>query len=88
MTMPGSSGVALKPHGIGQPVGPPGGHPSDLNAMMKGRLAGTGVGFISHEGDVYPCGDLPVVAGDLRKQTLSDLWSTRRCSTNSATPAN
>jgi AdoMet-dependent heme synthase len=74
MTMPGSTGIAIKPHGVGQPVGHPGGHPSDLNAMTKGCLAGTGVCFISHEGEVYPCGYLPVIAGDLRKQTFSDIW--------------
>jgi len=74
MTMPGSTGISLKPNGNGQPVGHPGGHPSDLNAMTKGCLAGTGVCFISHEGEVYPCGYLPVVAGDLRKQTFLDIW--------------
>jgi AdoMet-dependent heme synthase len=74
MTMPGSTGIALKPQGIGQPVGHPGGHPSDLNAVTKGCLAGTGVCFISHEGEVYPCGYLPVIAGDLRKQTFADIW--------------
>jgi len=74
ITMPGSTGIALKPHGVGQPVGHPGGHPSDLNAMTKGCLAGTGVCFVSHEGEVYPCGYLPVIAGDLRKQTFSDIW--------------
>ena len=74
MTMPGSTGIAIKPHGVGQPVGHPGGHPSDLNAMTKGCLAGTGVCFVSHEGEVYPCGYLPVVAGDLRKQTFVDIW--------------
>jgi radical SAM protein with 4Fe4S-binding SPASM domain len=74
MTMPGSTGIALKPQGIGQPVAHPGGHPSDLNAMTKGCLAGTGVCFISHEGEVYPCGYLPVIAGDLRKQTFADIW--------------
>lgn len=74
MTMPGSTGISLKPNGNGQPVGHPGGHPSDLNAMTKGCLAGTGVCFISHEGEVYPCGYLPVVAGDLRKQTFQDIW--------------
>ncbi len=56
--------------GMASPVGHPGGHPSDLNAMTKGCLAGTGVCFISHEGEVYPCGYLPVVAGDLRKQSF------------------
>src|SRR5579864_3065405 len=33
MTMPGSTGIAIKPQGVGRPVGHPGGHPSDLNAM-------------------------------------------------------
>jgi radical SAM protein with 4Fe4S-binding SPASM domain len=74
MTMPGSTGIAIKPRAVGQPVGHPGGHPSDLNAMTKGCLAGTGVCFISHEGEVYPCGYLPVIAGDLRKQTFRDIW--------------
>jgi AdoMet-dependent heme synthase len=74
MTMPGSTGIALTSKGVGRAVGHPGGHPSDLNAMTKGCLAGTGVCFISHEGEVYPCGYLPVIAGDLRKQTFSDIW--------------
>jgi radical SAM protein with 4Fe4S-binding SPASM domain len=74
MTMPGSTGIAIQPQGVGQPVGHPGGHPSDLNAMTKGCLAGTGVCFISHEGEVYPCGYLPVIAGDLRSQTFAHIW--------------
>ena len=74
MTMPGSTGIAIHPYGVGRAVGHPGGHPSDLNAMTKGCLAGTGVCFVSHEGEVYPCGYLPVLAGDLRKQTFADIW--------------
>jgi radical SAM protein with 4Fe4S-binding SPASM domain len=74
MTMPGSTGVEIRAKGMGQPVGHPGGHPSDMNAMTKGCLAGTGVCFISHEGEVYPCGYLPVIAGDLRKQTFAEIW--------------
>ena len=76
MTMPGSTGISLKPGG-GPPVGHtghPGGHPDDMNAMTKGCLAGTGVCFISHEGEVFPCGYLPALAGDLRKQTFADIW--------------
>jgi len=74
MTMPGSTGIELKPQGVGRAVRHPGGHPSDLNAMTKGCLAGTGVCFISHEGEVFPCGYLPVIAGDLRRQTFRDIW--------------
>jgi len=74
MTMPGSTGIELRPHGVGQPVGHPGTHPSDMNAMTKGCLAGTAVCFISHQGEVYPCGYLPALAGDLRKQSFADIW--------------
>jgi AdoMet-dependent heme synthase len=75
MAMPGSTGMELKPHGIGQPVGHPGSHPSDMNAMTKGCLAGTAVCFISHQGEVYPCGYLPALAGDLRSQSFADIWA-------------
>ena len=78
MMMPGSTGIEIHPKGHTQPVGHhtghPSGHPSDMNAMTKGCLAGTGVCFISHEGEVYPCGYLPVIAGDLRKQSFADIW--------------
>ena len=74
MTMPGSTGVELKPQGIGKAVGHPGTHPSDMNAMTKGCLAGTAVCFISNQGEVYPCGYLPALAGDLKKQPFADIW--------------
>jgi len=77
MTMPGSTGISLKPGG-GSPAGHtghPGGHPGDMNATTKGCLAGTGVCFLSHEGEVFPCGYLPALAGDLRKQSFADVWN-------------
>jgi len=74
ITMPGSTGIELKPHGIGKAVGHPGTHPSDMNTMTKGCLAGTAVCFISHQGEVYPCGYLPALAGDLKKQAFADIW--------------
>ena len=49
-------------------------HPSDMNAMTKGCLAGTAVCFISHQGEVYPCGYLPALAGDLKKQPFAEIW--------------
>jgi radical SAM protein with 4Fe4S-binding SPASM domain len=70
MTMPGSTGMALHPSS----AQPGQGHPHDMNTMTKGCLAGTGVCFISHQGEVYPCGYLPVVAGDLNKQSFSEIW--------------
>lgn len=72
MIMPGGTGISLKPSG--HPSGNHTGHPGDMNAMTKGCLAGTGVCFISHEGEVFPCGYLPVIAGDLRKQSFGDIW--------------
>ncbi len=70
MTMPGSTGTALCPHGS-----PGAKHQgNEMHAMTKGCLAGTGVCFISHRGEVYPCGYLPVLAGDLRRQTFTEIW--------------
>jgi radical SAM protein with 4Fe4S-binding SPASM domain len=70
MTMPGATGIALHPRA----AQPGHGHPQDMNAMTKGCLAGTGVCFISHRGEVYPCGYLPVLAGDLNKQSFAEIW--------------
>lgn len=50
------------------------GHPQGLNAMTKGCLAGTGVCFISHQGEIFPCGYLPLPAGDLRQQSFHEVW--------------
>ncbi len=46
-----------------------------MAAMTKGCLAGSGVCFISREGKVQPCGYLPVEAGDVRREPLSDIWA-------------
>ena len=58
------------------------GHESDLGAEpasdateTRGCQAGTGVCFISFEGEVFPCGYLPAVAGDLRQQPFADIWN-------------
>lgn len=48
------------------------GHP--MNAMTKGCLAGTGVCFVSHRGQVLPCGYLPVQAGDIGNQPFREIW--------------
>jgi AdoMet-dependent heme synthase len=80
MIMPGSTGIEIKAKGHpgGHPQahagGHPGGHPSDMNATTKGCLAGTGVCFVSHQGEVFPCGYLPALAGDLRKQNFAEIW--------------
>lgn len=77
MLMPGGTGISLRPQGPppGKHTGHPTGHPNDMNAMTKGCLAGTGVCFISHEGEVFPCGYLPAIAGDLRREKFADIWA-------------
>ncbi len=45
-----------------------------MSAMSKGCLAGTGVCFVSHRGEVFPCGYLPVEAGNIRRQTFREIW--------------
>jgi AdoMet-dependent heme synthase len=52
-----------------------GGHGQHLSAMTRGCLAGTTVCFISHEGDVYPCGYLPVSAGSTRGLRFKEIWN-------------
>jgi radical SAM protein with 4Fe4S-binding SPASM domain len=77
MAMPGSGAIIFKPKGnhTGHPTTHPGGHPDGMNAMTKGCLAGTGVCFISYDGEIFPCGYLPAVAGDLKKQPFSEIWN-------------
>ena len=45
-----------------------------MNAMTKGCLAGTGVCFVSHRGEVFPCGYLPVEAGNVRREPFQEIW--------------
>jgi heme b synthase len=52
-----------------------GGHGQHLSAMTRGCLAGTSVCFISNVGRVYPCGYLPVSAGDTRTEPFGDIWN-------------
>ncbi len=73
MLMPSGTGIVLNPPK--RAAGHPGGHPQGMSAMTKGCLAGTGVCFISHEGEIYPCGYLPVKAGDLREKTFAEVWT-------------
>ncbi len=75
MMMPGSTGVVIKKNAeLGGISGHPGNDPHGMSAMTKGCLAGTGVCFISHEGEIYPCGYLPALAGDLRQQSFAEIW--------------
>jgi len=72
-------------HAGGHGHGHPGGHPGSagngneaarqaMSAMTKGCLAGTGVCFVSHRGEVFPCGYLPLEAGNIRRQPFQEIW--------------
>lgn len=45
-----------------------------LEAMTKGCLGGSGFCFVSHKGDVYPCGYLPALAGNIRERPFKMIW--------------
>jgi len=47
---------------------------SGHRGASKGCLAGLGVLFIGHQGDVFPCGYLPVKCGSILEEKLSDIW--------------
>ena len=40
----------------------------------RGCLAGLGVLFVGHQGDVFPCGYLPVKCGNVLEDQLGDIW--------------
>jgi AdoMet-dependent heme synthase len=42
--------------------------------QSRGCLAGLGVLFVSHKGDVFPCGYLPVNCGNIVEKKLADIW--------------
>jgi radical SAM protein with 4Fe4S-binding SPASM domain len=66
-----SHSSSFAPH---SPRGPRGVHPQGMAAMTKGCLAGSSICFVSHTGEVFPCGYLPVSAGNVRRQHMRDIW--------------
>lgn len=40
----------------------------------RGCLCGVSVVFVSHSGEVFPCGYLPVHCGSVRRRALADIW--------------
>jgi heme b synthase len=45
-----------------------------LDAMTRGCLGGIGFLFISHVGDVQPCGYLEAFSGNVKRQRLKAIW--------------
>jgi radical SAM protein with 4Fe4S-binding SPASM domain len=56
------------------------GHPAgsvpgrNSHGSSKGCLAGLGVLFVAHQGNVFPCGYLPVNCGSILETRLKDIW--------------
>mgnify|MGYP003328231254 FL=1 len=78
-------GVADRKAGVAAavPAAHPGGHPGNghgavhptgMAAMTKGCLAGSAICFVSHTGEVFPCGYLPVSAGNVQRQPMREIW--------------
>jgi heme b synthase len=66
----------LRQKGRGMPPqkedGASAGHP--LNAMTRGCLGGSSFCFISHVGQVQPCGYLEVDCGQIKKEGFEKIW--------------
>jgi radical SAM protein with 4Fe4S-binding SPASM domain len=45
-----------------------------MDRTTRGCLAGDGYCFVSYRGDLMPCGYFPVVAGNVREQSLEDIY--------------
>jgi heme b synthase len=45
-----------------------------LDAVTRGCLGGSSFAFISHVGQVQPCGYLEVAAGDVRAESFKQIW--------------
>jgi radical SAM protein len=52
----------------------PGAAPPGTGGAPRGITDGRGIAFVSHTGDVYPSGFLPLVAGSVREQTLAEIY--------------
>ena len=46
-----------------------------LNARTRGCLGGISFVFVSHKGELQPCGYFDVQAGSIRESEFSDLWN-------------
>ena len=40
----------------------------------RGCMCGVSVAFVSHKGEVFPCGYLPVHCGSVREQPFAEIW--------------
>lgn len=57
-------------HLLARETGPGG----SMGQAPRGVNSGNGFAFVSHTGEVFPSGFLPLVAGNVRRQTLADIY--------------
>jgi len=50
------------------------GHGESLHTFTRGCLGGISFCFLSHRGDVQPCGYLEVIAGNIRERPFQEIW--------------
>lgn len=48
------------------------------HGSSKGCLAGLGVLFVGHQGNVFPCGYLPIDCGSILETSLADIWQNNK----------
>jgi heme b synthase len=59
-----------------QPVPPPpDGHPAGLHTATRGCMGGSSFCFISHTGQVQPCGYLEIDCGQIREKSFGEIWN-------------
>ncbi|MFH0924060.1 MAG: heme b synthase [bacterium] len=46
-----------------------------FEAMSRGCLGGISFCFVSYRGEVYPCGYLPLLCGNIRENNLENIWN-------------
>lgn len=57
-----------------------------MDALSRGCLGGTGFCFISHTGQVQPCGYLPLNCGNVRSTSFPDIWKSSKIFQNLRNP--
>ena len=50
------------------------GHGEGLHTFTRGCLGGISFCFLSHRGDVQPCGYLEVIGGNIRERPFQEIW--------------
>jgi radical SAM protein with 4Fe4S-binding SPASM domain len=70
----GPAGGDISRKAAGDQDGSVPGRPAHAQGPSKGCLAGLGILFVGHQGNVFPCGYLPVNCGSILKTRLADIW--------------